>query len=253
MQQLVVSGIRHRFRCLSQSEGQITHVLLTRSPLVYPPKGALPLDLHVLSTPPAFVLSQDQTLHRKPRKSKTRQSKLTTSKTTPPPKKDGSITLARIIIDRKTNTPTPKNRTGAHKLQRLSNTLLSSQTSHAHHSDPCGVDVGGNLRKLTGPRRHGQLRESTEASPEAFGSVAPQRGDEDQQYPRRRMVPNRVAVSWWGASGRRPAGTSRRCSPPSARTARAGRRPGAGPRADPGSPVPGARVSRAARGSPARP
>ena len=29
------------------------------------PEGAFPLDLHVLSTPPAFVLSQDQTLHRK--------------------------------------------------------------------------------------------------------------------------------------------------------------------------------------------
>src|ERR671920_303888 len=64
----VISGIRHRFRCLSQSEGQITHVLLTRSPLVYPPKEAFPLDLHVLSTPPAFVLSQDQTLHQKNRK-----------------------------------------------------------------------------------------------------------------------------------------------------------------------------------------
>src|ERR1700755_1110070 len=65
MQQLVASGISHPFRQLSQSEGQITHVLLTRSPLEYPPKGAFPLDLHVLSTPPAFVLSQDQTLHRK--------------------------------------------------------------------------------------------------------------------------------------------------------------------------------------------
>src|SRR5699024_4459909 len=30
------------------------------------PEGALPLDLHVLSTPPAFVLSQDQTLHKGP-------------------------------------------------------------------------------------------------------------------------------------------------------------------------------------------
>jgi hypothetical protein len=37
-------------------------VLLTRSPLEYPPKEAFPLDLHVLGTPPAFVLSQDQTL-----------------------------------------------------------------------------------------------------------------------------------------------------------------------------------------------
>jgi len=26
---------------------------------------ALPLDLHVLGTPPAFILSQDQTLHKK--------------------------------------------------------------------------------------------------------------------------------------------------------------------------------------------
>src|SRR5512145_1075729 len=39
MQGLVVSGISHRFRWLSQSEGQIAHVLLTRSPLVYPRKG----------------------------------------------------------------------------------------------------------------------------------------------------------------------------------------------------------------------
>src|SRR6185312_11222428 len=62
---LVASGISHPFKQLSQSRGQITHVLLTRSPLEYPPKGAFPLDLHVLSTPPAFVLSQDQTLHRK--------------------------------------------------------------------------------------------------------------------------------------------------------------------------------------------
>jgi hypothetical protein len=35
MRVTVVSGIRPRFRGLSQSGGQITHVLLTRSPLVY--------------------------------------------------------------------------------------------------------------------------------------------------------------------------------------------------------------------------
>src|SRR5947209_8912683 len=42
-----------------------------RSPTCYSPvrrsctpERALPLDLHVLSTPPAFVLSQDQTLHK---------------------------------------------------------------------------------------------------------------------------------------------------------------------------------------------
>jgi hypothetical protein len=43
-------------------------VLLTRSPLssflLANSRG--PFDLHVLGTPPAFVLSQDQTLHEKP-------------------------------------------------------------------------------------------------------------------------------------------------------------------------------------------
>jgi hypothetical protein len=37
-------------------------VLLTRSPLSPGPKAWFSLDLHVLSAPPAFVLSQDQTL-----------------------------------------------------------------------------------------------------------------------------------------------------------------------------------------------
>ena len=30
----VISGIRRRFQRLSQSQGQVTHVLLTRSPLI---------------------------------------------------------------------------------------------------------------------------------------------------------------------------------------------------------------------------
>ena len=37
-------------------------MLLTRSPLSPDPKVWFSLDLHVLSAPPAFVLSQDQTL-----------------------------------------------------------------------------------------------------------------------------------------------------------------------------------------------
>jgi hypothetical protein len=39
-------------------------VLRTRSPLIPGPKPRSPFDLHVLSAPPAFVLSQDQTLRR---------------------------------------------------------------------------------------------------------------------------------------------------------------------------------------------
>ncbi len=46
--------------CCSVANGRF-HALLTRLPL--PPKRAL--DLHVLSLPPAFVLSQDQTLKLK--------------------------------------------------------------------------------------------------------------------------------------------------------------------------------------------
>ena len=61
-------GISSRFQLLSPILGQVAHVLLTRSPLSYPnvhPKTSVkitPFDLHVLGTPPAFVLSQDQTL-----------------------------------------------------------------------------------------------------------------------------------------------------------------------------------------------
>ena len=44
---------------------QVAHVLLTRPPLASLPKEIHSLDLHVLGTPPAFVLSQDQTLTKK--------------------------------------------------------------------------------------------------------------------------------------------------------------------------------------------
>ena len=39
-------------------------MLRTRSPLIPEPKLRSPFDLHVLGAPPAFVLSQDQTLRR---------------------------------------------------------------------------------------------------------------------------------------------------------------------------------------------
>ena len=48
---------------LSPSKGQVAYALLTRSPLKIEPKLNFPFDLHVLGTPPAFVLSQDQTLY----------------------------------------------------------------------------------------------------------------------------------------------------------------------------------------------
>ena len=59
---MVLCGISTPFDVLSPCLGQIVHALLTRPPLTSKPKLIRPLDLHVLSTPPAFVLSQDQTL-----------------------------------------------------------------------------------------------------------------------------------------------------------------------------------------------
>src|SRR5919199_5865610 len=56
------SGISPSFNGLSRSSGQVTHVLLTRSRLCPGASPGSSLHLHVLSTPPAFVMSQDQTL-----------------------------------------------------------------------------------------------------------------------------------------------------------------------------------------------
>ena len=65
---VVSCGISATFAALSPCLRQIAHALLTRPPLklvLFLPKLSFPkspLDLHVLGTPPAFVLSQDQTL-----------------------------------------------------------------------------------------------------------------------------------------------------------------------------------------------
>ena len=58
----MLCGITVRFQTLFHTEGQVIHALLTRPPLSKNPKTLASFDLHVLGTPPAFVLSQDQTL-----------------------------------------------------------------------------------------------------------------------------------------------------------------------------------------------
>ena len=55
-------GISSSFPEVFPTSGQVTHVLLTRPPLDLGVAPQASLDLHVLSTPPAFILSQDQTL-----------------------------------------------------------------------------------------------------------------------------------------------------------------------------------------------
>ena len=67
---VILCGISTSFPVLSPGKRQVAHALLTRPPLSISfrpwPKpwasGTASFDLHVLSTPPAFILSQDQTL-----------------------------------------------------------------------------------------------------------------------------------------------------------------------------------------------
>ena len=60
-----VCGINPAFAGLSPTTWTCSDALLTRSPLAARVAPALPLDLHVLGLPPAFTLSQDQTLQLK--------------------------------------------------------------------------------------------------------------------------------------------------------------------------------------------
>ena len=65
MPPLVLRDISRRFQRLSPCYGHVAHALLTLPPVAARSIAtpALPLDLHVLSLPLAFILSQDQTLH----------------------------------------------------------------------------------------------------------------------------------------------------------------------------------------------
>ena len=67
MSSLTTCGINSPFGELSPTSRQIAHVLRTLTPLNYLciATKVIPFDLHVLSTPPAFVLSQNQTLRLK--------------------------------------------------------------------------------------------------------------------------------------------------------------------------------------------
>ena len=67
MSSLATCGINSPFGELSPTSRQIPHVLRTLTPLdiICIATNNIPFDLHVLSTPPAFVLSQNQTLREK--------------------------------------------------------------------------------------------------------------------------------------------------------------------------------------------
>lgn len=60
MRVYILSSISSRFQPLSSSLGKVPYVLLTHLPL----EPKLSYDMHVLGMVPAFILSQDRTLHK---------------------------------------------------------------------------------------------------------------------------------------------------------------------------------------------
>ena len=104
--------------CYPRDEGRL---LTCYSPVRHSctPERALPFDLHVLSTPPAFVLSQDQTLHRKNKNLRHTHTKQTQAHpktnstenpiTNKPPQHTQTRTLQRKINQRKKQETNQKN------------------------------------------------------------------------------------------------------------------------------------------------
>ena len=108
-------------------------MLLTRSPLEYPASRAFPFDLHVLSTPPAFILSQDQTLHKKRfrKKQAVKSPNPTKNKPNTQHPKQASSDWQNPKITKVQNQPP----TRRGQKQRLAKNIREtcSTTPHAHH------------------------------------------------------------------------------------------------------------------------
>ena len=121
-------------------------MLLTRSPLS--PKSAstswIPFDLHVLSTPPAFILSQDQTLQQKPKTSV--QARKQSSKNKHQQSKNKTFQNhqhQKNKKQKKTKTPTKTSRHPSsipHK-QNKKNTLSRTQTTKPQTNQKRSVKV----------------------------------------------------------------------------------------------------------------
>jgi hypothetical protein len=112
----ILSGISPRFRRLSRSEGQIAHVLLTRSPLVYPKKGL---------TARLACVKHAASVRPEPGSNSPSKTNEKSQQNTTPTKRKGAAT-------KETHQPskTPGRRATPNKRHRLNGTLLSSQGSN---------------------------------------------------------------------------------------------------------------------------
>src|SRR5215217_480347 len=81
---------------------RVTHPFATRVP-----RRAFPFDLHVLSTPPAFVLSQNQTLQTKTTQTTAQVHRKSEKSDIQQPVKTGKFTTT-TLNSRKTGSPPPR-------------------------------------------------------------------------------------------------------------------------------------------------
>ncbi len=118
-------------------------MLLTRSPLIHGASTASSFDLHVLSTPPAFVLSQDQTLRKENTNHPPQQQAIQpygkqhpqqVPSPNPEPKTRVSSPKKSNHQQAQTTQPPQRQPNSPHppKRHRQTNTLLSSQTTTTH-------------------------------------------------------------------------------------------------------------------------
>ena len=177
---------------LSRRRGQVTHVLLTRSPLIQNQQKPVPspFDLHVLSTPPAFVLSQDQTLRtkNKARKRTTHPPPNTTRGTSgrPQPKnsKTKTGTKTKQTVDKQTHyrvhkqhphkpeAPPQQDRTTgqAQPPRTTPRRQVNNLPTHTHHvkSNPGEPD-----HTRSSPRQHTENPQPTPTPPPANTPTTP--------------------------------------------------------------------------------
>ena len=110
-------------------------MLLTRSPLSPGPKPWFSLDLHVLSAPPAFVLSQDQTLREETRRLQPKlEASLISSSSMldrlPKEKEDGFISPRRCSYEQ--SRPREVSTFHAVEFSKTAPALRQQKTSDSH-------------------------------------------------------------------------------------------------------------------------
>ena len=136
------------------------------------PEGALPLDLHVLSTPPAFVLSQDQTLHHRPKHQPPPHTQQTVCvqtgggkpyKSSTPTRHPTHTTRARHQIKRNPHPHKPRGQEGAKNhtnpaVKKQPRAVEFSRNNRQPSTNPHGLFPGCGTNPYPGPHRKPRIR-----------------------------------------------------------------------------------------------